>query len=229
VRDVTHAQLVEFLRAIHARPRGTGAILNLARGAKARGASDLGVLSDVAADSSLRLELARHSLDESRHAYWLVRRMLEIGFTPVRLPSEVDRVEGLFARARARNVHEVFHEHGWLGEIELLELLTAVLIPEEDAVVKLAANYEALAGDARTQSLVGRMLRDDRRHVAYLRGRLNLYAERFSPRVIARAEERLRGVFEELSVAYYAALDGYLERVARVEVARVENVELKEA
>jgi hypothetical protein len=217
VRDVTHAQLVDFLRAIHARPGGTGAILNLARGAKARGATDLSVLTDVVADSSLRLEIARHGLDESRHAYWAVRRMMELGFAPVRLPSEIDRVDALFARSRARNVHDVYQERGWLGEIELMELLTAVLIPEEDAVVKLAANYEALGGDARTQSLVGRMLRDDRRHVAYVRARLRQYGERFSARVVARTEERLRAVFAELSVTYYAALDGYLAHVANAE------------
>lgn len=219
---MTHAQLVEFLRAIHARPGGTGAILNLARGAKARGAADLSVLTDVVADSSLRLEMARHGLDESRHAYWLVRRMLQIGFAPVRLPSEIDRVDALFARSRARNVHDVYQERGWLGEVELMELLTAVLIPEEDAVVKLAANYEALTGDPRTRALIGRMLQDDRRHVAYVRARLRQYGERFSPRVVARTEERLRGVFEELSVAYYAALDGYLARATHVENAEQE-------
>jgi len=216
---VTHAQLVEFLRAIHARPAGTGAILNLIRGAKVRGAADLDMLTDIVADSSLRLELARHGLDEARHAYRLIRRMNEIGFTPVRLTPELDRVEGLFARCRARDVHDVYQERSWLGEVELLEFLTAVLLPELDAVAKLAANHEALAGDPRTQVLIGRMLRDDRRHVAYLRARLKGFAERFSPRIVARTEERLRDVLKELDVAYYAALEGYLARAAGIEQA----------
>jgi hypothetical protein len=216
---VTHAQLVEFLRGIHARPGGTGALLNLIRGAKVRGATDLGILTDVVADSSLRGELARHGLDETRHAYRLIRRMDEIGFTPARLPAALDRVDGLFARCRARDVRDVYEERGWLGEVELLELLTAVLVPELDAVAKLAANHEALAADPRTQVLVGRMLRDDRRHVGYLRLRLAGFAERFSPRVVARAEERLRAVLKELDVAYYAALEGYLARAAGIEQA----------
>jgi len=216
---VLHAQLVEFLRGIHARPAGTGAILNLIRGAKIRGAADLDILTDVVADSSLRLELARHGLDETRHAYRLVRRMNELGFTPVRLPPELDRVEGLFARCRARDVRDIYEERSWLGEVELLEFLTAVLLPELDAVAKLAANHEALAGDPRTRVLIGRMLRDDRRHVAYLRARLAGFAERFSPRLVARTEERLRAVLEELDVAYYAALEGYLARAAGIEQA----------
>ena len=214
-----HAQLVEFLRGIHARPAGTGAILNLIRGAKIRGAADLDILTDVVADSSLRLELARHGLDETRHAYRLVRRMNELRFTPVRLPPELDRVEGLFARCRARDVRDIYEKRSWLGEVELLEFLTAVLLPELDAVAKLAANHEALAGDPRTRVLIGRMLRDDRRHVAYLRARLAGFAERFSPRLVARTEERLRAVLEELDVAYYAALEGYLARAAGIEQA----------
>jgi len=216
---VTHTELVEFLRGIHARPAGTGAILNLIRGAKVRGAADLDILTDVVADSSLRLELARHGLDETRHAYRLLRRMDELGFKPVRLPPELDRVEGIFARCRARDVRDVYRERSWLGEVELLEFLTAVLLPELDAVAKLAANYEALAGDLRTQVLIGRMLRDDRRHVAYLRVRLTEFGERFSPRVVVRAEERLREVLKELDVAYYAALEGYLARAAGIEQA----------
>jgi hypothetical protein len=219
VREVTHEQLVEFLRSIHARRAGTGAILNLIRGAKVRGAADLDILSDVVADSSLRLELARHGLDETRHAYRLVRRMNELGFAPLRLPPELDRVEGLFARCRARDVRDVYEERSWLGEVELMEFLTAVLLPELDAVAKLAANHEALAGDPRTQALIGRMLRDDRCHVAYLRARLAGFAERFSPRVVARTEERLREVLKELDVAYYAALEGYLARAAGIEQA----------
>lgn len=216
---MTHEQLVEFLRGIHARPAGTGAILNLIRGAKVRGATDLDMLTDVVADSSLRLELARHGLDETRHAYRLVRRMDELGFAPLRLPPELDRVERLLARCRARDIHDVYAERSWLGEVELLEFLTAVLVPELDAVAKLAANYDALTGDRRTQVLIGRILRDDRRHVAYLRARLAGFAERFSPRVVVRTEERLRAVLKELDVAYYAALEGYLARAAGIEQA----------
>jgi len=155
---VTHAQLVEFLRAIHARPAGTGAILNLIRGAKVRGAADLDVLTDIVADPSLRLELARHGLDETRHAYRLARRMDELGFAPVRLPREMDRVAGLFARCRARDVHDVYEKRSWLGDVELLEFLTAVLLPELDAVAKLAANHEALAGDLVAAAAVEEMV-----------------------------------------------------------------------
>lgn len=216
---MTHAELVAFLRGIHARPGGTGALLNLIRGAKVRGAADLGILTDVVADAGLRLELARHGLDEHQHAYRLIGRMHELGCAPVRLPAALDRVEGLFARCRARDVRQVYEERGWLGELELLELLTAILLPEEDAVAKLAANRDALTDDPRTQALVGRMLRDDRRHVAYLRARLAAFAERFSRRVVARTEERLRQVLKELDVAYYAALGGYLARASGIEQA----------
>jgi hypothetical protein len=216
---MTHAELVDFLRGIHARPGGTGAILNLIRGAKVRGAADLNILTDVVADASLRLELAHHGLDESRHACRLITRMEQLRVTPTRLPAALDRVEGLFARCRARDVRDVYQERGWLGEVELLEFLTAVLLPEEDAVAKLAANHEALVADPATQALVGRLLRDDRRHVAYLRARLTAFAERFSRRAVMRAEERLRAVLKELDVTYYAALEGYLAAAAGIERA----------
>ena len=83
--------------------------------------------------------------------------MDEIGFTPMRLPRALDRVEGLFARCRARDVRQVYEERGWLGEVELLEFLTAVLLPEQEVVIRvkglsvapapeMAAEIEALLG-----------------------------------------------------------------------------------
>src|SRR5205814_2087971 len=39
-----HHELIEFLRALHARPGGTGAILNLVWASKVRGAADLSAL-----------------------------------------------------------------------------------------------------------------------------------------------------------------------------------------
>jgi hypothetical protein len=216
---VSHARMVDYLRDIHARPSGTGAILNLFRGAKVRGAADLNVLADVVADPGWRLDLARHGFDEVRHSYLLLRRMEELHFRAFRLPPQVDRVEGLFERCRARDVKDVYADRGSVNEAELMELAAAVFIPEKDAVLKLRANYEALADDPRTQTLVGIMLRDDERHVDYLGAWLLHFERRFSPRAVKAALDRLRAVFDDLNFVYYGSLEDYFVRAATAAVS----------
>jgi hypothetical protein len=206
--------MVEFLRAIHAQPAGTGAILNLFRGSKVRGAADLNVLTDVVLDPTRRLELARHGFDEVRHSYLLLRRMEELHFRAFRLPPEIDRVEGLLERCRARDVKDVYADRGSVNEAELMELAAAVFIPEKDAVVKLRANYDALAHDPRTQALIAAMLRDDERHVAYLGSWLEEFERRFSARAVRAALERLWSVFEDLNFVYYGSLESYFMRAS---------------
>src|SRR5207244_1434667 len=100
--EIAPGQLKDFIRSIHDRPNGTGAVLNLIRASEVRGAADLACLADVIGDDSLRLDVTRHAADEARHAYLLVRRMHEIGFTPSRLPVGVDRTEYIVGYCRAR-------------------------------------------------------------------------------------------------------------------------------
>jgi hypothetical protein len=215
---VSHERMVEYLRGIHARPSGTGAILNLFRGSKMRGAADLNILTEVVADPERRLDLARHGFDEVRHSYLLLRRMEELRFRAFRLPPEVDRVEGLLERCRARDVKDVYADRGYVNEVELMELAAAVLIPEKDAVLKLRANYEALDHDPRTQALIGVMLRDDERHVGYLAAWLEHFERRFSARAVRAALDRLHGVFDDLNFVYYGSLDDYFARAATASV-----------
>ena len=42
---VEYARMVEFLRDVHSRPGGTGAVLNLIHGSKLRWSSDLSALT----------------------------------------------------------------------------------------------------------------------------------------------------------------------------------------
>ena len=212
----SHVRMVQYLRDIHARPSGTGAILNLFRGSKVRGAADINVLADVVADPARRLDLARHGFDEIRHGYLLLRRMEELRFPAFRLPPEIDRVEGLLERCRARAVKDVYADRGFVNEAELMELAAAVFIPENDAVMKLRANYEALDGDPRTQTLIGVMLRDDERHVAYLAAWLEHFERRFSTRAVRTTLDRLSGVFERLNFVYYGSLEDYFTRASAV-------------
>jgi rubrerythrin len=212
--DPTQAQLVEFLRSIHARPGGTGSVLNLIRVSEVRGATDVAALSDVVADPKIKLDLARHASDEARHSYILLRRMVELGFQAFRLPPELDRVDGLLARSRARDVKQVYAERGSVADAELMELLIAALIPERDAITKFHANYEALDADHRTRSVIGGMLRDEERHIAYLESWLRWFETRFSSRAVKTARERLEQTFDELTAVYYGGLNDYFARVA---------------
>src|SRR4029077_10623347 len=104
--QITAGQLRDFIRSIHARPNGTGALLNLVRASEVRGAADLTCLADVIADEELRMDVTRHAADEARHAYLLVRRMQEIGFAPSRLPAAVDRTEAVVAQCHGRDVKQ---------------------------------------------------------------------------------------------------------------------------
>ena len=212
--ELTHAQLVDFLRSIHVRPGGTGAILNLIRVSEVRGATDVSALSDVVSDPKIKLDLARHAYDEARHGYILLRRMGEVGFRSFRLPPELDRVEGLLASSRARDVKQVYAERGSVEDAELMELLIAALIPERDAIAKFHANFDALTDDHRTQSVIGSMLRDEDRHVAYLESWLRWFEGRFSARAVKMARERLEDAFEQLTTVYYAGLNDYFARTA---------------
>jgi hypothetical protein len=211
---VTHAQMVDLLRGIHARAGGTGAILNLIRGSEVRGAADLAVLTDLVTDPQRKMDLARHAFDEARHGYLLLRRMNELGFQAFRLPPELDRVEGLIARSRVRDVKDVYTDRGSVSEAALLEFTMAVYIPENDAVTKLRGNYDALTHDVRSQAVIAGILRDEARHVAYLASWLERFERRFSHRAVSATRERLEEVFRQLDVVYYGAMQEYFDRAA---------------
>ena len=211
---VTHEQLVDTLRAIHARRGGTPAVLNLLRAGAVRGGSDVLLLSEMVSDSQLKLDLAQHAMDEARHAFMLLRRMQELGYNLTRVPHDLDRLETLWERSRMRDVRHVYSDRGTIGEAEMMEFTALAIIPERDASIKLRANYEALEGDARTQELIISILLDDERHIAYLEAWLERYARRFSPRAVASTRERLEAVYRDLDAIYYAGLQDYLANAA---------------
>jgi len=214
----TNRQLVDFMRSIYARPNGTGAILNQIRASEVRAAVELSALTDVIADEQLRLDVTRHALDESRHAYILVRRMHDIGFAPSRLPVPVDRTEGLMKRCRGRDVKQVFDQRGMLDDVEVMEMLMAASIAERDALPKLKANYEALRNDPRTQAVIGSILHDENRHVAYLTEWVERFEKRVPAEVVQETRERLDSAFEDVNALFFGALDDYL-KAAEAQVA----------
>jgi hypothetical protein len=216
---VTHEQMVEFMRLVHGRSGGTGAMLNLIRTSEVRAASDIAALSDLVTIPQLKFDLARHAADEARHAFLLLRRMHDVGFTPFRLPPELDRVEGLLERNRARDPKQVYAERGTVSDAELMELIVSAFLPERDAIGKLRANHEALAGDPKTQGLIGAILKDEERHTAYLAHWIGWFEKRFSRRAVKATLERLEDVFEKLGFVYYGALHDYFERASEGSIA----------
>jgi rubrerythrin len=209
---MTRSELLEFIRFVHARPRGTGALLNLIRASEVRAAADLSCLAEIVADEPLRLDVTRHAADEARHAYILVRRMNELDFRPSRLPVAIDRTEGLVARCHARDPKRVYEARELFCDEEVLEILAAAAIAERDALPKLEANYEVLADAPQTQAVIGSILRDEHRHVRYL-GEWVRRLETRVPSEVARAtHERLAAAFEELNDLFYASFADYLNR-----------------
>jgi uncharacterized ferritin-like protein (DUF455 family) len=214
--SVPRHEIVDYLRGIHARPGGTSAALNILRAGEVRGGTDIMLLSELVSDPRLRFDLARHAMDEARHAYLLLRRMDELGYTPPRVPTELDRLEGLSDRSRARDIKRVYGDRGSVGEAEALEVMITLLIPEKDATVKLHLNYDALDGDARTRTLLGAILRDEDRHVAYLNEWLGRFEKRFSRRAVQAARDRLEETYRQLDLAYYGSLQQYFDRQAEL-------------
>src|SRR2546426_2419393 len=174
--QVTHEQLVDALRGIHARRGGTPALLNLLRAGEVRGGSDVLLLSEMVSDQQLKLDLAHHAMDEARHSFILLRRMQEFGYNPSRVPHDLDRLETLWERSRMRDVRQVYSDRGTIGEAEMMEFTALAIIPERDAATKLRANHEALAGYPPTQAIIMSILRDEERHMAYLEAWLERYA-----------------------------------------------------
>jgi hypothetical protein len=212
--QVTHEQAVDMMRAIHARPGGTGALLNLIRTFEVRAAADIATLSELVSYPQLKLDLARHAADEARHAYLLLQRMGELGFSSYRPPPELDRIEGLLDRCRARDVKQVYAERGTVNDAELMELLVAAYLAERDAVGKMRANRAALEHDPETRAMIEAILRDDERHGAYLGEWIGWFEKRFSRRAVRAAIERLDHAFEQVGLVYYGALQEYFDRAA---------------
>jgi bacterioferritin (cytochrome b1) len=212
--DVARAEIIDYLRSVHSRPGGTAAVLNVFRAGKVRAGADIMVLTELVQDPALRRDLARHSMDEARHAYLLLRRMGELGTTPHRLPAELDRLEGLYERCRARDPKQVYNQRGTVDDAEMMEFMTVALIPEQDAVTKLRLNLEAVAHDPKTQTILNGILRDDSRHIEYLGAWLDRFVRRFSPRAVRATRERLVEVYRQLDLVYYGALRDYFDSVA---------------
>ena len=212
--EFTHGQLRNFIRSIHDRPNGTGALLNLVRASEVRAAAELSCLADVILDDQLRLDVTRHAADEARHAHLLVRRMGEIGFAPSRLPPAVDRTEAVIAQCRARDVKQVWNERGTFTDEEILELLVAAAITERDAVPKLEANHDVLDRDPHTQAVIGSILRDEYRHVEYLEAWVERFERRVSAEVVRATRGSLEASFDRANVAFYAGFEEYLQSAA---------------
>jgi len=208
--QLTPGQLRDYIRSIHARPNGTGALLNLVRASEVRAAADLSCLADVIDDEQLRLDVTRHASDEARHAYILVRRMSEIGFAPSRLPAAVDRTEAIVTRCGARDVKRVWAERGTFDDNEVLETLVAATLAEQDALPKLQANFDVLSGDPGTRAVIGSILRDEHRHVAYLGAWIERFEQRVSADVVSATKIRLEEAFAEANVEFYAGFEDYL-------------------
>ena len=212
--QLTQGQLRDFIRSIHDRRNGTGALLNLVRASEVRAAAELSCLADVIVDDELRLDVTRHAADEARHAHLLVRRMGELGFSPFRLPPAIDRTEAVVRECRSRDPKQVWNERGTLADDEVLEILVAAAIAERDALPKLQANYDVLDADPHTKSVIGSILRDEHRHVEYLEAWITRFEPRVSADLVRATRTRLEKAFETANVEFYAGFEDYLRSAA---------------
>lgn len=208
------AELAAWLRALHARPGGTGMLLNVLRGEAIRAGTDILLLTELVCDPRMQRDLIRHGVDEAQHARCLLERMQALGAAPSRLPPALDRLERLADRSRARDPKQVHADRSPVRDAEVLELLTLASVREAAAAEVLRAHADALGGDPETRALLHGILADEERHAAYLAGWLERFACRFSPRTVTAARLRLEAAQRELDVAWYAAVEAELGRAA---------------
>src|SRR5439155_708377 len=108
--QATHEQMVDFLRMVHARAGGTGAILNLIRASEVRGGADLLTLTDLV--SGTQTVIASILRDEERHVEylgsWLQR--FERRLSPRFVAATLERLQDAFDQLDAA-FYGAFHEY----------------------------------------------------------------------------------------------------------------------
>jgi hypothetical protein len=201
-------------RAALLRGKALGALLNWIRAAKVRSAADLATLSDIVADPGLKLELARHAAVEAQHGYLLIRRMAELGLSPVRPPAELNGLELLLDGSRARDVKQAYSQSTPMADADLMEVVVALWLWHRRASVKLWAYAERPRRDAETSALLQIIADDEQRHGAYLGQWREWFEKRFSRRAVAAVEARLETILDRFAETCLRVLEDGWERPA---------------
>jgi len=209
----SYDRVLGLLRDVRSRPDALGALLNLVRGTRVRVAAELTALADLVEYGALQLDLARLASEDARSAYALLGRMQELRFAAQRLPRELDRVDELLARCRARSVNDVYAVGGTVGDTEAMEFLIAMQLLRRDAFAELQAGHDAFHEAFHVESLLADMLHDEAEHLACLDEWMRWFERRFSARAVTVAQSRLERAFAQVSSTYLAALPDYFARM----------------
>lgn len=159
-------------------PRDPRAIrlLSYYRDAELRGA---GLLLHMAAQEeqpAACAALTRHIADETRHAWWITKRIADLGATPEQVP------DGYQTRmARAGGIPRT-----------LLELYAVTLVAEERARARYTAHLASGCADADTADLLRQLSADEVWHLDWVRRRLREFADEVGEDAVDDTVRRFR-------------------------------------
>ena len=188
------------------------AILNLLHGCEVRAAIEMNALADVTDDVPLKMTLARHAAEDARHAYELLRRIATLGLPWFRVPRELDRLDAVVSRCRARDVREISAERSLVSDATVMEVLAAIVVAKGAFVRTMREGRDSFADDAETDRVLDHVLEEESAQVASLTRALERFERRFSRRAVQATHDRLESVLWESAEAYRHALARWMAR-----------------
>ncbi len=153
-------------------------MLSYYRDAELRGTSLLLRMLPHEADAVARASLTRHIADEARHAWWLTRRIEELGGAPEIIADGYQRRIG-----RRSGVPRT-----------LLELYAVSLVAEERAQTRYRAHLASGIADSGTAELLDRLTADEVWHLDWVMRRLEGFAALEGRDTVDAAIARFRAV-----------------------------------
>jgi len=167
-------------------------VLSFYREAELHGSKLLLNLMNHLRDGETQSKLARHIADETRHAWLLTRRIVELGGSP-------------------RNIGEAGYQRQLGRSIglprDVIDLLILTLVAEERALDRYTTQAEHPAVDAATRDVFRAVSADEGWHIAWIRERLFDLAEARSieEQVISQKIARYKAAEELLYTALLGA------------------------
>ena len=141
-------------------------ILNVYRYNENTRALRLSKFTELVRDPELKILVAKHFFDESKHAFLFTRHLLELGADIYPLPPEMDYLYKLESSGIGVSFERML-DSDELTDDEIVRFLVADELLEERGVKTLSQHLDAVT-ESKTRSLIDAILRDEKNHVSYI-------------------------------------------------------------
>ena len=152
-------------------------ILNVYRYNENTRALRLSKFTELVRDPELKILVAKHFFDESKHAYLFTRHLLELGADIYPLPPDMDYLHKLESSGIGVRFERML-ESDELTDDEIVRFLVADELLEERGVKTLSQHLDAVT-ESKTRSMIDAILRDEKSHVSYINQALGKLSDLF--------------------------------------------------